>query len=115
MRECISLLKKRPKAMQETFTGKLNRAESAGMYFIIEEATETVLDFSNVLEKCVGSCNALNDLSKRICVTNKTKDLNIHIYNMIARKKWITNLTKAIWCQRKCRFDGKNVIQTMVE
>ena len=87
MRECISLLKKRPKAMQETFTGKLNRAESAGMYFIIEEATETVLDFSNVLKKCVGSCNALNDLSKRICVTNKTKDLNIHIYNMIARKK----------------------------
>ena len=83
MRECISLLKKRPKAMQETFTGKLNRAESAGMYFIIEEATETVLDFSNVL----GNCNALNGLSKRICVTNKTKDLNIHIYNMIARKK----------------------------
>ena len=57
------------------------------MYFIIEEATETVLDFSNVLEKCVGSCNARNDLSKRICVTNKIKDFNIHIYNIIARKK----------------------------
>ena len=27
--------------MQETFTGKLNRAESAGMYFVIEEATKT--------------------------------------------------------------------------
>ena len=73
--------------MQETFTGKLNGSESAGMYFVIEEATETVLDFANVFEKCVASCNALNDLSKRIYVTNKTKDLNIHIYNMIARKK----------------------------
>ena len=46
---------------------------------------------------------------------NKTKDLNIHIYNMIAGKKWITNLTKDVWCQRKCRFNGKNVIQTIVE
>ena len=35
-----------PKAIQETFTGTLNRAESVGMYFIIKEATETVLDFS---------------------------------------------------------------------
>ena len=46
---------------------------------------------------------------------NKTKDLNIHIYNMIAGKKWVTNLTKDVWCQRKCRFDRKNVIQTIVE
>ena len=30
-----------PKAMQETFTGKLNRAESVRMYFVIEEATKS--------------------------------------------------------------------------
>ena len=66
------------------------------MYFVIEEATETVLEFANVFEKCVASCNARNNLSKRTCVTNKTKDLNTHIYNMIARKKLITNLTKDI-------------------
>ena len=35
-----------PKAIQETFTGTLNRGESAGTYFIIKEATETDLDFS---------------------------------------------------------------------
>ena len=35
-----------PKAIQETFTGTLNRAESVGMYFVIKEATEAVLDFS---------------------------------------------------------------------
>ena len=35
-----------PKAIKETFTGTLNRAESAGMYFVIKEATEAVLDFS---------------------------------------------------------------------
>ena len=35
-----------PKTIQEIFTVTLNRAESAGMYFIIKEATEAVLDFS---------------------------------------------------------------------
>ena len=30
-----------PKAIQENFTGKLNGAESAGMYFVIEEATKS--------------------------------------------------------------------------
>ena len=36
-----------PKAIQQiNFTGNLTRAEGARMYFIIEEAKETVLDFS---------------------------------------------------------------------
>ena len=35
------------KAMQQTnFTGNLERTESATMFFIIEEAKETALDFS---------------------------------------------------------------------
>ena len=35
-----------PKAMQQiNFTENLNRAEGATMFFIIEEAKETVLDF----------------------------------------------------------------------
>ena len=36
-----------PKAIQQiNFTGNLTRADGARMYFIIEEAKETVLDFS---------------------------------------------------------------------
>ena len=36
-----------PKATQKiNFTGNLDRAESSAMFFIIEEAKETVLDFS---------------------------------------------------------------------
>ena len=35
------------KAVQQiNFTGNLNRAEGATIFFIIEEAKETVLDFS---------------------------------------------------------------------
>ena len=35
--------------------------------------------FAIKLDKCVGSCNTLNDLPNRICVPNKRKDLNIHV------------------------------------
>ena len=38
------------------------------------------------LNRCVGSCNTLNDLSNTVCVPNKTEDLNIHVSDMIARK-----------------------------
>ena len=34
--------------------------------------------FAAKLDRCVGSCNTLNDLSHKVCVPNKTEDLNIH-------------------------------------
>ena len=36
------------------------------------------------LDRCVRNCNALNDLSYKVCVPNKTEDLNVHVFNMIA-------------------------------
>ena len=39
--------------------------------------------FEVKLDRCVGSCNTLKDLSNKVCVPNKTEDLNIHIFNMI--------------------------------
>ena len=35
------------------------------------------------LDRCVGSCNTLNDLSNKVCVPNKTEDLNLRVFNMI--------------------------------
>ena len=35
------------------------------------------------LERCVGKCNILNDLSNKACVPNKTEDLNLSVLNMI--------------------------------
>ena len=29
------------------------------------------------LDRCAGSCNTLNDLSNKVCVPNKTEDLNL--------------------------------------
>ena len=42
--------------------------------------------FTVQLDKCVGSCNTFNDLSNKVCVSNKTKDLNIYVFNMITGK-----------------------------
>ena len=39
--------------------------------------------FTIKLNKWVGSCNTLNDLSSKVCVPNKTEDLNLNLFNMI--------------------------------
>ena len=31
------------------------------------------------LERCVGSCKTINDLSNKVCVPNKTEDLNLSV------------------------------------
>ena len=39
--------------------------------------------FAVKLDRCVGSCNTLNDLSDKVCVPNKTEDLNLSVFKMI--------------------------------
>ena len=39
------------------------------------------------LDRCVGSCNTLNDLSNKVYVPNKREDLNIGMFIMIKGKK----------------------------
>ena len=39
--------------------------------------------FVVIFDRCVGSCNSLNDLSNKVCVPNKTEDLNLSVFNMI--------------------------------
>ena len=61
--------------------------------------------FAVKLDKCVGSCNTLNDLSNKLCVLNKTADLNLSVFNMITGINGSKTLTKHISCECKCRFD----------
>ena len=39
--------------------------------------------FAVKLDRCVGSCNTLNDLSNKVFIANKTGDLNLSVFNMI--------------------------------
>ena len=59
------------------------------------------------LDKCVGICNTLNHWSNKVCVPNKAKDLNLSEFNMVTGIKESKTLTKHIFCQCKCKFDGR--------
>ena len=67
------------------------------------------------LDNCSGNCSTPNDSSYRVCVPNKTGDLNLHVFNMITAKNESKTLTKNISCKCNCRFDGKNVSQMNAE
>ena len=40
-------------------------------------------EYSQELDRSVGSCNTLNDLSNKVCVPNKTKDFNLCVLEHI--------------------------------
>ena len=63
--------------------------------------------FAVKLDRYVGSCNTLNDLSIKVCVPNKTEDLDLSIFNMITGVSESKTLTKHISCKCKCKFDGR--------
>ena len=62
--------------------------------------------FAVKLDRCVRSCNTLNDLSNKVYVPNKTEDLNLSVFNMITGINELKTLTKHISCECKCKFDG---------
>ena len=58
--------------------------------------------FAVKLDRCVGSCNTLNDLSNKASIPNKTEDLNLSVFNMITGINESKTLTKHISCKCKC-------------
>ena len=54
------------------------------------------------LDRCVGSCNTINDLSIKVCIPNKTEDLNLSIFKTITEIKESKALTKHI--SKKMKF-----------
>ena len=63
--------------------------------------------FAVKLDRCVGSCNTLNDVSNKVCAPNKTEDLNLSLFNMITGIHESKSLTKDMSCKYKCRFDAR--------
>ena len=56
--------------------------------------------FAVNLDKCT-----FNDLSNRVCVPNKTEDLNSSVFNMIAEINELKTLTEHVSCECKGKFD----------
>ena len=47
-------------------------------------------------DRCVGSCNTLNDLSNKVYLPNEMEDLNLTVCKMIAEINESKTLTKRI-------------------
>ena len=62
--------------------------------------------FAVKLDRCVGSCNTLNDLSNKLFIPNKTEDLNLSVFNIITCINELQTLTKNISCKRKRKLGG---------
>ena len=71
------------------------------------------------LDECNGSCNFLTKISGRICIPNKTWNVNLSVFNLITKKKKKVSkpLTNHISCKsnckcysRKCNSNQKKVI-----
>ena len=70
----------------------------------------TVKKFTTIhlrLNEIVGSCNTLNDLSKKVCVPDKTEDLILSLFNNIIVINGSKTLLKDISCECTCTFDGR--------
>ena len=63
--------------------------------------------FADNLDRCVGSCNTVNDHSNRVCVPKKREDMNIHVCNMITRVNESNILAKYISWKCECNIDGR--------
>ena len=71
---------------------------------------DTIKDYvTNYLQlnRCTGTCNALNGLSNKVYVPNQTEDLNLGAFNMITGINESKTLKKHISCKCKCKCDGR--------
>ena len=56
--------------------------------------------FTVKLDRCAGSCNTLDDLSNKVCLSNKTEDFKSKRLQHDYRIKWIENINKACIIRR---------------
>ena len=57
--------------------------------------------FAFKLNRCDGRCNTLNGLFNKICVSNKTEDLNLGVFKMFTGLKKSKTLIKHLSCECK--------------
>ena len=56
------------------------------------------------LDRSNRGCSTFDDLPSRTCVPNKTEDVNLNVFNMIAKISESKTLTKHVSCNYKCKI-----------
>ena len=87
--KCVSLSNQKCE-IQPTFINLHPNEYSQEFYYYL---------FTVKLDKCTGSFNTLNDLSSKVCVPDKTEDLNLNVFSMITGINESKTLTKHISCK----------------
>ena len=95
--KCVSL--SNPKCMTQPTLINLHPSECSQEFHYYPLAVK--------LDRCVRSCNTLNDLYNKVYVPNETNNLNLSMFNMITEINESKTLTKHILCECKCKFDGR--------
>ena len=62
--------------------------------------------FIFMLDKCSGR-NYVDDLSTKICNPNKTKDVNVTVFNMLTNKNEAITIVKHVSCDCECKFNSQ--------
>ena len=60
---------------------------------------------SNLVNKCSGSCNNINDPYTRLCVPDVVKNMNIKVFNLMSRTIDARHMEWHETCKWKCRLD----------
>ena len=72
-----------------------------------EQSRKHYYTFAVSLDRRVGSCNTLHDLSNKVYVPNKTKNLNLRVFKMITGTNESKRLIKHISRKCKRKFGGR--------
>ena len=59
------------------------------------------------LDRCIASSKTLNNLSNKLCVPNKTEDLNLSVFNMFKGINESKTLINHISYEYRRKFDGR--------
>ena len=83
----------------------MNQKCVSGPKFINLNADEPVFyPLSIKVNKCGGDCNNINDIMAKLCIPDIVKDMNIKVFNLLAR---INETRKVVWhetCKCVCRL-----------
>ena len=77
-----------------------------GLLLFIKILLILVITYSWLVDKSNGSGNAAFDLSTKICVSSKMKNINVKVFNMITRTNKAKTMVKHISCNCKCNFNS---------
>ena len=72
-KKCVSLSNQKCMIQPNLFNLRPNEYSWGFHYYLIEVE----------LDRCVGSCNTINDSSNKVSIPNKTEDLNLSVFKMM--------------------------------